>query len=130
VSAAVAYELTRDLAGGAYSVNRLAAVSGFSEPTLRRWLTADPLHGELMDMRALPQAAVAARAIRAGHDPAVIRAVNAIPHLTSGLWLVSVPGSARIHGTIAKAAVWIEDRPSRVALISNIGQLILDVDAH
>jgi hypothetical protein len=113
-----------------WPVNRVATLSGWAEPTLRRWVAANPLHAELLHMRSLHAAVIAAKALLNGHDIQSIRVLNSCVHLSSGLWLVSSPGQARISGSLLRAAAHIESNPSERTIISNIGQLTLDVDAH
>jgi hypothetical protein len=113
-----------------YSLNRLAAFSGWPEASLRRATNADEKIREILDMRDFRSAVIAARALKAGHDPSCIRAINALPHISSGMWLTTTMGSAKITSSMVKAIVWIEDHPADMWTLSCLGTLSLGIQGY
>jgi hypothetical protein len=113
-----------------YSLNRLAVISGWPEVSLRRLISSTDA-AELMDMVDLGRAVVAARALRVGHATSVIRTINALPYLTSSMWLASAAGQTpRVSTSLLKITAYIEDHPASSWLLSPMGLFIADVDRH
>ena len=112
-----------------YSLNRLAALSGWAEASLRRLCSTQERIAEIMDMHDFRLAVAAARALRYGHDPACIRALNALPQPLTSMWLITCPGAGKVTSTMTKAMAFIEDHPSAVTWqISSVGDLVLGVE--
>ena len=112
-----------------YSLNRLAEFSGWAEASLRRLAATRPNVAEIMDMHDFRLAVAAARALRYGHDPACIRALNALPQPLTSMWLITCPGAGKVVSSMAKAMVFVEDHPDSVTWqLSSVGDLVLGVD--
>ena len=112
-----------------YSLNRLAALSGWAEASLRRLCASNDRVAEIMDMHDFRLAVAAARALRYGHDPKCVRALNALPKPLTSMWLITCPSAGKVVSSMAKAMVFIEDHPSEGAWrISSVGDLVLGAE--
>lgn len=76
-----------------------------------------------MQMRDLGLAVVAARALRLGHSPTCIAALDALAVPNDESWLLSCPERAHVAASPVKAMAVIEDAPTVTWTLTRLSAL-------